>query len=52
MDWKLKFVEQETDHRFLNFYTFHYEVDGNPYSYFVASRNKKEDLLVQTKDYG
>ena len=51
MDWKLQFVEQETQHKFLNFYTFHYEVDGAPYSYFVASRNDKEHLLSLTRNY-
>ena len=51
MDWNLQFIEQETDHRFLNFYTFHYHVDGTDYSYFVASRNKKERLLASTRDF-
>ncbi len=46
MDWKLCFVEQETDHKYLNFYTFHYEVDGVDYPYFVASRNKKKNLVA------
>ena len=51
MDWKLQFVEQETQHKFLNFYTFHYSVDGTPYPYFVASRNDKDHLLALTRDY-
>ena len=51
MNWKLQFIEQETAHRFLNFYTFHYEVDGVDYPYFVASRNTKENLLALSKNY-
>lgn len=46
MDWILERVEQETEHRFLNFYTFHYRVDGKPYPYFVASRHAKEGLFA------
>lgn len=51
MDWTLQFVERETDHRFLNFYTFHYHVDGMDYPYFVASRNDKEHLLASTRNF-
>ena len=55
MDWKLIDVTQETNHKFLNFFVLHYEVsDDNgthPYSYFMASRHSKEELLVKTKAY-
>lgn len=55
MDWKLTSVVRETDHRFLNFFTFHYEVsrDGKSvdYPYFVASRHSDDALLARTKDY-
>ena len=50
MDWKLIKIDQETDHRFLNFYTFHYRVQDTDYPYFVASRHKKDDLFVSTKN--
>ncbi len=44
MKWTFIKADKETDHRFLNFYTVHYEVASNgiskPYSYFVASRNE------------
>ena len=49
MKWTLKKIDKETEHRFLNFYTVHYEVEDDSkvkdYSYFLASRNEKiEDL--------
>lgn len=55
MEWKLVDIEQETEHKFLNFFTLHYEVKENgairPYSYFMASRHDKEHILAKTKDY-
>ena len=53
MKWNLKDIIQETNHPFLNFYTFIYEVgDGSDiknYSYYVASRHKKEELYALHK---
>ena len=55
MDWKLIDIKQETDHRFLNFFTLHFEITKNgvshPYEYFLASRHDKEHLLAKTKNY-
>ena len=55
MEWKLVDIEQETEHKFLNFFTLHYEVKENgvvrPYVYFMASRHDKEHILAKTKDY-
>lgn len=57
MKWNYKGATKETDHRFLNFYTVHYEVtkDDNSlkeYSYFVASRNLSEDTLrIQRRQF-
>ena len=52
MKWKLESVTQETSHPFLNYFTLHYEVDKEgkkkEYSYFLASRHKKEELLPET----
>lgn len=49
MKWNLVNLEKETEHRFLNFYTVHYEVVSNgvrkPYSYFLASRNESVSSL-------
>lgn len=49
MKWIYKGCDKETEHRFLNFYTLHYEVeDGTSfkdYSYFLASRNETEESL-------
>ena len=52
MEWKLKEICKETDHRFLNFYTLHYEVgeEKKPYAYFLASRRELDHLLVSTGD--
>ena len=53
MDWTLKRIEKETDHRFLNFFVFHYEVkkegEVTDYPYFLASRREKNDLQALTK---
>ena len=53
MKWTLKKVEKETDHRFLNFFVFHYEVgkDGkvSDYPYFVASRREGDALEAVSK---
>ncbi len=57
MKWKFQGCEKETDHRFLNFYTLHYEVtkdDGSvkDTSYFLASRNEsKEELRIAKQDF-
>ena len=56
MEWKLIDIEQETNHRFLNFFVLHYEISDDygsrPYSYFMASRHGKEELLVKARQYG
>ncbi|MBQ7249999.1 MAG: NUDIX hydrolase [Bacilli bacterium] len=53
MDWTLRRIEKETDHRFLNFFVFHYEVEKEgkvtDYPYFLASRREKDDLQALTK---
>lgn len=56
MKWKFKGLKKETEHRFLNFYTLHYEVmkEGNKKetTYFLASRNEKEeDLRINKQDF-
>lgn len=55
MIWKLKNIQKETEHRFLNFYTFTYEVqkDGETlsYPYFIASRREENQLLAKTGDF-
>ena len=55
MDWKLVDVTKDTNHRFLNEYTLHYEVSmgdkTRPYDYFVASRNEPTTLRSITRDY-
>ena len=54
MKWTLKDIIQETNHPFLNFFTLVYEVEKDgikkPYSYFMASRHKKEELYALTKN--
>ena len=53
MKWTLERIEKETNHRFLNFYTYHYQVekDGKlePYPYFVASRREDDKLEALSK---
>ena len=55
MKWTLKRIEKETDHRFLNFYTFTFDVeqDGehHDHPYYVASRHEEKDLTAVTKSY-
>ncbi len=56
MEWKLINVLQETNHPFLNYFTLTYQVTQNDksvknYSYFIASRRKKDDLVCVKKDY-
>ncbi len=56
MEWKLINVLQETNHPFLNYFTLTYQVIQNDksvknYSYFIASRRKKDDLVCVKKDY-
>ena len=55
MEWKLVDIVQETDHRFLNYFTLKFEVEDKgevrPYQYFMASRHDKDHLLTKTKDY-
>lgn len=46
MKWELKNIVQETNHPYLNFFTFEYEVNGKTYHYFLASRHSKEDLFA------
>ncbi len=49
MKWIYLGSSKETNHRFLNFYVMHYEVDEGPstklYDYFLASRNEQEEEL-------
>lgn len=57
MKWKYQGCDKETDHKFLNFYTLHYEVtkdDGSikDTSYFLASRNlSEEELRITRQDF-
>ncbi len=57
MKWKYKGCDKETDHKFLNFFTLHYEVtkdDGTikDTEYFLASRNiEKEELRISKQDF-
>jgi 8-oxo-dGTP pyrophosphatase MutT (NUDIX family) len=55
MKWTLKQVVQDTSHPFLNLFTLVYDVekeDGHhSYSYYMASRRSKGELVAQTKDY-
>ena len=55
MKWQLVDIVQETNHKFLNFFTLHYEIEENgqkrPYQYFTASRHTKEELLAKTRRY-
>ena len=56
MKWNFINAIKETEHRFLNFYTVHYEVEENgvkkPYSYFLASRNELiSSLRIVRKEY-
>ncbi|MCI2068271.1 MAG: NUDIX hydrolase [Bacilli bacterium] len=54
MKWTLKEVIQETNHPFLNYFTLVYDVekpDGHhTYSYYMASRHSKEELVCFTKN--
>lgn len=49
MKWTYLGSSKETNHRFLNFYVMHYEVDEGvsrkPYEYFLASRNENDGDL-------
>lgn len=49
MKWELKEIRQETNHKFLNFFTLEYLVDNKPYSYFMASRKSKDSLYAICK---
>lgn len=55
MDWKLKGIKKETNHKFLNFYTVTYTITKDnkehEYPYFMASRKDTDKLLCKTKDY-
>lgn len=57
MKWNYIKADKETEHKFLNFYTLHYEVikDDNSkkdYTYFLASRNEdKNDLRIVKQDF-
>ncbi len=50
MEWKLIDVVKETNHRYLNYYTMHYEIkDGDKtkyYEYFLASRHDEDKLYA------
>jgi len=54
MDWKLKNIQKETEHPYLNFYTVTYEVNKKGkiynYSYFMASRHAPGKLVCETND--
>ena len=54
MEWILKNIIQETNHKFLNFFTLQYEIkQGNitkNYEYFLASRHDKDHLYALIKD--
>ena len=56
MKWRLIDITQETNHPFLNFFTLHYEVSDErgtrPYSYFIASRHEKDEILAKSHSYG
>ncbi len=54
MEWKLIDIKQETNHKFLNFFTLIYEIkDKNneikKYEYFMASRHNKDELYALNK---
>lgn len=55
MEWKLINIKQETNHKFLNYFTLTYEVyigkEKKTYDYFLASRHNINDLLAKTKNY-
>ena len=57
MKWNYLGADKETEHRFLNFYSLHYEVikdDGTKkeYQYFLASRNEeKDELRIPKQDF-
>jgi ADP-ribose pyrophosphatase len=55
MKWTLVDVKQETDHPFLNYFTLTYDVekeDGHhKYSYYMASRRSKDQLVAVCKVY-
>lgn len=55
MKWTLKDIKQETNHKFLNFFTLIYEVEDEKgkrnYEYFMASRRAKEDLFAISKSF-
>lgn len=56
MKWKFIFLNKETDHRFLNFYTLHYEVEKEgkkkETTYFLASRNEnKDEVRIIKQDF-
>lgn len=56
MEWKLKNVIQETNHKFLNFYTVYYDVtmdDGSQKvaEYYLASRKPLNELRCVTHEY-
>lgn len=56
MKWQLKDIIQETNHPYLNFFTLKYLVTEDSglikeYSYYLASRHNKDELLAKTNDY-
>lgn len=50
MKWELKNIIQETNHPYLNFFTFEYDVNGKKYRYYLASRHSKEELYALHKN--
>ena len=50
MKWELKNIIQETNHPYLNFFTFEYDVNGKTYRYYLASRHSKEELYAFHKN--
>ena len=54
MRWSFVGADKETDHPFLNYYVFHYDVmtpqGRRDYKYFVASRNDEDHLLAKEEE--
>lgn len=52
MEWKIRSVKKETNHRFLNYYTLTYDVKKKDkegvVEYYIASRHNENELLPLT----
>lgn len=52
MKWTLKEIKQETNHKFLNYFTLVYQIDDGKkvfdYEYYMVSRRSKDELLTYT----